>query len=242
MMRFCKSRRGVNQRKRTGARSLPALLAAMALASVEPAFADMLTVTSTNDAHGLFTYTFSRGSDPYVWGLSTNGDAIYMQFYGVSELIPPPNWTASIDSSGRIVWSVTNDLVYLDSPVTFSVRSIFSTARLYNAAPSAPSAFSQGLVIGDAYQRPNPESFGLGYEYLDMVGPDPTALTIKKVNNSVVLGWYVGLNNFQLEANTNLLSPTGWQAVTNNPVVVGNQWVVTNSATAGSRFYRLRLN
>jgi hypothetical protein len=199
-----------------------------------------LSVSSSTDGNGLYTYTFSKGSQPFVWGLSTN-TAIYLQSYGVVETTQPAHWNVSFDSFGRIVWSVPNGIDYIDDPVTLTVRSIFKTSRTYNSwGEEEPSVFRRGYVLGYAYELPSHDVIGLGLENFVSIGPDPTALSIQRNNNSVVVGWYSGLTNSQLEAATSLSASALWSPVTNVPVIVGERAFVTNSATATSRFYRLR--
>src|SRR5436190_20704860 len=110
-----------------------ALSGVLILTCIQSALADALTVACTNDANGLYSYTFSKGAAPYVWGLTTNGLGLSLQSYGVIQTIQPPNWAASVDPSGLIVWTVTNGIVYLDEPVTFSVRSTFAVPRVYDS-------------------------------------------------------------------------------------------------------------
>ena len=108
---------------------------------------DALSVTSSTDGNGLYTYTFSKGSQPYVWGLSTT-TAIYLKSYGVLETSQPTNWSAKFDGSGRIVWSVANGIAFLDAPVTVSVRSILHATRAFlhlpiNTTPNAENTKTQ---------------------------------------------------------------------------------------------------
>src|SRR5215218_5059100 len=67
-----------------------------------------LTVTSTDDGHGLYSYTFSRGDEPYIWGFSNTNEVILMKSYGIIETLQPPGWTSTVDSSGMITWCYTN--------------------------------------------------------------------------------------------------------------------------------------
>jgi len=212
---------------------------ALILTCIQSALADALTVACTNDANGLYSYTFSKGAAPYVWGLTTNGLGLSLQSYGVIQTIQPPNWEASVDPSGLIVWTVTNGIVYLDEPVTFSVRSTFAVPRVYDSWGNR-GPFLKGYVVGSVYLRPDPQPLGGGYENFNFVGPDPTALTIHKVGGNVVLDWYSGLTGFQLQATTNLSNAAGWRSVTNVPVVVNTRCFVTNTVPANHQFFRLK--
>jgi hypothetical protein len=199
-----------------------------------------LTVTSSTDGNGLYTYTFSKGTQPVVWGLSTN-TSIYLQSYGVVETSQPTNWTASFDTFGRIVWTVPNGIDYIDDPVTVTVRSTFKTARTYDSwGEEESSVFRRGFVLGYAYELPNHDLIGLGIENFASIGPDPTALSIHRKDSQHVVSWFSGLTNSQLETATSLSAAALWSSVTNVPVIVGERAFVTNSTTATARFYRLR--
>jgi hypothetical protein len=199
-----------------------------------------LTVTSSTDGNGLYTYTFSKGTQPFVWGLSTN-TAIYLQSYGVIETSQPTNWVANFDPFGRIVWNVPNGIDYIDDPVTVTVRSVFKISRTYSSwGEDEPSVFRRGFVLGYAYGLPNHDLIGPGIENFVSIGPDPTALTIQRSGQSVVVSWYSGLTNSQLEATTSLSSPNLWASVTNAPVTAGDRIFVTNSISTSSRYYRLK--
>src|SRR5881392_2440133 len=100
-------------------------------ASLSSALGQGLSVSSSTDGNGLYTYTFSKGTQPFVWGLSIN-TSIYLQSYGVIETTQPTNWTASFDTFCRIVWTVPNGIDYIDDPVTVTVRSTFKTSRTYD--------------------------------------------------------------------------------------------------------------
>ena len=105
-------------------------------------------VESTDHGGGLFSYTFRRGDDAYVWGLGTDLGTVYLQSYGVVEVQEPPGWTHSISPSGRITWSVTNGVAFLDEPVTFTVRSCLTESAIYppDASVSAINGESRRLI------------------------------------------------------------------------------------------------
>ena len=53
------------------------------------------------------------------------------------------------------------------------------------------------------------------------------------------LSWPASLTGFMAESTTNL-APSNWQTITNQPIQIGNQIVVSNSWTDSERFFRLR--
>jgi hypothetical protein len=64
-------------------------------------------------------------------------------------------------------------------------------------------------------------------------------LHITLVSSKVVLSWATNAVGFVLQSQIALGGT--WSAVTNVPVVIGNQFFVTNAATADTAFYRLFL-
>jgi hypothetical protein len=68
----------------------------------------------------------------------------------------------------------------------------------------------------------------------------PPSVQIGSAGGKVRLSWPVfGNTSFVLECATNLLSPNAWMPVTNQPVAIGGQFVLTNEPAAPC-FYRLR--
>jgi len=65
-------------------------------------------------------------------------------------------------------------------------------------------------------------------------------LRIMSINDQISLAWPVSATGFVLEASSDLAVTNNWQAVTDNPVVIGSQQVVTNSIGLENKFYRLR--
>jgi hypothetical protein len=55
----------------------------------------------------------------------------------------------------------------------------------------------------------------------------------------VIVTWPASYGDFSLQSTSNLLSPAGWTSVTDAPALVGDSFVVTNTPSGTSRFYRL---
>jgi hypothetical protein len=53
------------------------------------------------------------------------------------------------------------------------------------------------------------------------------------------LSWPASLTGFVVESTTNV-APSNWQIITNQPIQIGNQIVISNSWTDSERFFRLR--
>ena len=69
-------------------------------------------------------------------------------------------------------------------------------------------------------------------------GPAPT-LAITESGPNVVVTWPSTFAGYTLQSTTNLPSPS-WNAVSPSPVVVGSLFTVTNTASGGATFYRLK--
>ena len=75
---------------------------------------------------------------------------------------------------------------------------------------------------------------------VNTINGSPALKMVLTNNNNVVFSWPTNPPGFHLESRTNLSGPTNWFNITNVPVIVGNQKVVTNSLANGNHFYRLR--
>ena len=64
-------------------------------------------------------------------------------------------------------------------------------------------------------------------------------LGLDVVSNDAVLSWPAYYGDFTLQSATNLQGSNYWSDVSDTPVVVGSQLVVTNPATNSLTFYRL---
>jgi hypothetical protein len=64
------------------------------------------------------------------------------------------------------------------------------------------------------------------------------ALIISNVGNLAILSWPTNQVGFSLQTTTDLANPA-WSLATTVPVVVGNQFVVTNVPSGSRTYYRL---
>jgi len=191
-------------------------------------------VESTNHGGGLFSYTFRRGDDLYVWGLGTNFGTVYLQSYGVVEVQEPLGWTHSISPSGQITWTVTNGVAFLDEPVTFTVRSCLTESAIYPPDASVSAISSVVFALPERIQI-----LGGGYQAFDWIGPARPSFTIERTNTVVVVRWSAQALGLQLEACDSLDSSGLWTSVTNVPTLVDSKFTVMLPAIASTRFFRL---
>ena len=68
----------------------------------------------------------------------------------------------------------------------------------------------------------------------------PPLLQAQTAGNNFVLSWPLSASDYILQTSTSLTDTNSWTAVTNVPAIVNLQNTVTNPASDGSRFYRLR--
>ena len=67
----------------------------------------------------------------------------------------------------------------------------------------------------------------------------PPSLQIQTAGTNVVLTWPLSATGYVLQSANQLAPPIGWTTVTNEPVIVNFQYMVTNQISGSSRFYRL---
>ena len=194
-------------------------------------------VESTNHGGGLFSYTFRRGDDPYVWGVGTNLGLIQLQSHGVLDVRDPSGWTHTISSSGLISWTVTNGIVFLDEPVTFWLRSCLTESAPYSGfGPDGPF----GGIFSVVFALPErTKILGGGYQAFDFVGPALPTLTIRRRLEDVVIRWSADAQGLRLEAAERLDSSGSWTSVTNAVTIENSKFTVILPTGDSARFFRL---
>jgi hypothetical protein len=159
-------------------------IAILILASAWMASAqEYLSVTSTTDGQGLFSYTFGLGSPSYVWAVSPGAGDIQLQSYGILDVISPPGWTATVDANDYITWQPTSDTFYLGQPsLTFSVLSSYTGSILYDQWTEPDPVYPGGFVIGVICTMPDDQPIVGGYETFTFLGPqvvpEPSSLAL----------------------------------------------------------------
>ena len=72
------------------------------------------------------------------------------------------------------------------------------------------------------------------------VAATPVSLTLRPSGNEMILSWPADAVGFTLQSTLDLTPPVTWNEVTNPPAVLGGQFTVTNPASSGAQFFRLR--
>ncbi len=95
------------------------------------------------------------------------------------------------------------------------------------------------VVIGNQFWVTNQMSSSNLFYRLSksLIGP---SLTATRVGQNLVLSWPISAPGYTLQSTTSLSAPN-WKPVAKVPVVVGNQYYVTNNSASGNNFYRLIL-
>ena len=70
--------------------------------------------------------------------------------------------------------------------------------------------------------------------------PRPGTLEVRHVRDSVQVYWPVGFGTDALQSKDGLAIPGSWADSTNTPVVAGDQFMITEPASSGAKFYRLQ--
>jgi hypothetical protein len=166
-------------------------LSAVLLLLSLPATAQQLSVTSSTDGNGLFTYTFGSSSTSLIWGAQTN-QGILLPSFGILEISTPPDWTYSIQNETTIYFVPKSGLVYIGEPeVTFTVRSSSTSAVTYTNTTYF-SDYSRGLIVGNVYTLPDHNILAGGYESFSFLGPEaipePTTLLFAAAA-LLLIGW-----------------------------------------------------
>lgn len=68
---------------------------------------------------------------------------------------------------------------------------------------------------------------------------EPVVMTATRNGSNLVLSWTVDASNYSLQSATNVVPPVSWSPVTNAPVIIGGQKVVTLPIGPGTTYFRL---
>ena len=142
-------------------------------------FGKMITVVSSNEGSGIFTYKISAGSAPYFFGGSNNLLKIVIPSAHVSETFDPPGWTSTIDAGSKVTWSFTNSAIeYIDATeFEFSLKSFSLKQTNYT---DLAKGFVRGEIFSNDYSpfsiTSNPllsSANIIGTESFKFIGPNP---------------------------------------------------------------------
>jgi len=116
-----------------------------------PSAANLISIISSNDGMGEFTYSVSADSLQFYFGGNTNILKIVVPSAGVVETHNPDGWYSIVDAYNVVTWLCTNSSSwYIDeSLLEFKINSIYPASTNYNGPPG--SALPKGYVAGEVY-------------------------------------------------------------------------------------------
>ena len=153
-------------------------------------FGTMISVQSSTDSNGVYSYSVSLGNEPLTFGgegsLSMQIPSQYVQ-----DIVSPDGWISELSEDG-VMWSCTNNDARITSqPIVFSLKS--SIAGWTNYITSSDD-YPAGKVIGSVYNTNGTlYTTGIytndfimsmnivGYESFSFIGPiipEPTLLLL----------------------------------------------------------------
>jgi hypothetical protein len=140
---------------------------------------------------------------------------------------------ASNYNSGTLVgmWTLPAGLNY-GQAATFDVTAFVKSVK-------GPYFGFMLQAVGDVFCSTS-MNYGLPPELFALSLPKPPKLAATRTGNQVIISWPTNnASGLSLQATVTQGPGASWNAVSPAPVLIGSQWVVTNSITGGSRFFRL---
>jgi large repetitive protein len=127
------------------------------------------------------------------------------------------------------------------NPITGALGSITNGTPVIITLTVVPNTLGTIIdTVAIASDNPDPASGNDTFTAVTTVLPLPV-LTIRSSGQSQLnILWPVALTNFGLQFNTVLNAGVPWANVITPPVISGDQNIVTETNSGGSRFYRLR--
>ncbi len=149
-------------------------------------------------------------------------------------------WGATGDQTGTVASPINPQLGPLQNN-----GGLTMTMALFFGSPALDKGNSSGIAV-DQRGAPRPFDFSSIANASGGDGSDIGAfefgsplMSIQRVGGNAVLSWPAFYGGFHLQSSAALGSSANWTAEPGIPVVVGNQFTLTNGPAAGNKFYRL---
>ena len=201
-----------------------------------------LSVTSSDNGRGLYSYTFTNSGGGFFWGVSPSSPGIYLQSYGVIQTYQPPGWMATVSPGGLVNWQITNGDFYFNEGVTLSVFSSNAVPRVYNDA-SGTTFFSTGTLLGEIYTNNTPTAvLGGGMAPFAYIGPNTNSaptLAVTQSANGITIGWPLAAGGYNPQMSGNPADTNSWVTITNTPTVMNHSNFLTLPFSTGPQFFRV---
>ena len=229
-------------------RILQALTISSCLLASAACFGGMITVSNYTDGQGLFSWTLTKGADPFVWGFDSAhpGHWIHFQAHGLEQTFTPNGWVASNSTQNMVTWRYTNGTCFIDTtPVTFAIQSHFTNSVSYTNR-ALDSFYPSGDLFAKPYTATNHvEEEGFGTDWFDFIGPRPDT----RIDGAAVSADQITFHIEEMagttctvERSTNLIAGV-WEDVTNFLVQgFATNWVYDLSqGTNTTEYFRLKM-
>ena len=174
---------------------------------------------------------------------------------GVTAIASSSGFTLALKADGTVEAWGYNDYGQTDVPLGLSNVTAIAAG---GACPedcwgNSAALKSDGTVVvwgnnfyGQTNVPPgltNVTAIAVGAGYIVAIldyAPRLPSLKVKTTGDELILSWPTNATGFTLQSTLRLNPPVTWIEVTNAPALFGTQWTVTNTISAGDRFYRLR--
>ena len=215
-----------------------------------------ITLVPSRDQHGnapiTLTVTDPHGastSTDFVLGINAVNDPPTLDPIS-NRLISPNAGPQTVNLTGITSGPANESAQNLTVTASSSNPSVVPTPTVFYSTPASngtltftpvPAATGSAVVtvtVQDDAATALGGQDSISRTFLVTVSSGPS-LRINRSNGLVVLSWPTNATDFHLESRADLSTSALWTAVTNVPVRMGDQNVVTNSPSGGHRFFRL---
>ena len=126
--------------------------------------------------------------------------------------------------------------VYMDFYLgTDQISVPYSSSLTATITNLAVGNYKISAVVTDNYLNTATNSI-----FVNVVAPTPPKLTATQAGNQLIISWPTNNSSgLSLKGSASLGSGASWSAAGSTPVLVGNQWVATNSISGTAQYFRL---
>jgi hypothetical protein len=210
--------------------------------------ADMLTGLSYHATYTTSLPSAAGGSPAYIgFTGATGGVASRQTVTGFTFALNNPPQVALVGPvDGSVFTAPTNILLSAnasDPDGTVSKVEFFQGATKLGETNSAPYQYTWNNVPAGLYSLTAKATDDSGATTVSSTKSiRVTAPTVSASYNSgqIIISWATAAGSYTLEVTDSLLPPVSWSPAPEPPVVNGPQTIVTITAGAGNKFYRLR--
>jgi hypothetical protein len=209
----------------------------------------------TGSEPGLVAYwAFNEGSGAYAYDSTGRGANTGILSNGVTWVVSDIPFSPDVATIAATMIGATNGS--LNSTVIpnglattawfhWGANTNYGNTTAVASVGSGTSAMTNtavltGLSPGSSYHYRAVAGNNLGTNYgADVTFTPSVTLTIAHSGSNALVAWLTNATGFALEYATNLPA-TSWTSNSSPPAIVNGQYMITNSISGGTRFYRLR--